>query len=337
MPYLQQGLDKVFNIGQRFIESIFPQNIDYKKWFALLGASYVSWKGLKCLNFFYTNFIRPRRDLLTRYGESSWVVVVGASGGLGRAFCEAFADAGFNIILVGRNRAKLELTAGFIRQRNSKTGTRIVLADLREAVKGPEFAEEIMRQVEDLEISVLVNSVAVPDNDYFHNRTDQSLVEELTVNYFAPTFLSKKFVNRFLKRAKRSAVINISAGAGVRPTPYTVPYSPSKTFLDSLTRCFELEVRNKIDVVSVVPDVLHTNLMFNQDYTSDAILPEKCAVAVLNSLGYEIRTEGYWKHKIIASVMDSIPEGILAKVYRRAGPHYIEWRKVQTQRTASGI
>ncbi len=337
MPYLTEGLEKVWNIGQRFVESCIPQNVNYQKWFALLGASYLSWKGLKLLNFAYTNFIRPRKDLLTRYGESSWVVVVGASGGLGRAFCEAFSDAGFNIILVGRNRAKLELTANFIHKRNSKTETRIIVTDLREAVKGPEFAEDIINQVEELDISVLVNSVALPDNDYFHNRTDKSLVEELTVNYFAPVFLSKRFVSRFLTRAKRSAVINVSADAGVRPTPYTVPYSPSKAFLDSFTRCFELEVRDKIDVVSVIPDVLHTNLMFNQDYTGDAIRPEQCAVAVLNSLGYEKQTEGHWKHKIIASAMDSIPEGILTKVFRRTGPHYIEWRKVQTQRTASGI
>lgn len=44
------------------------------------------------------------RNLKQRYGENSWVMVTGASDGIGKGFCEEFAKLGFNIVLVARNQ-----------------------------------------------------------------------------------------------------------------------------------------------------------------------------------------------------------------------------------------
>ncbi len=52
--------------------------------------------------------IRPTRNLLSRYGEGSWVLVTGGSDGLGRGYCEELGKLGFNIVLVGRDTEKCE-------------------------------------------------------------------------------------------------------------------------------------------------------------------------------------------------------------------------------------
>ena len=53
------------------------------------------------INFVYRHFLRPRRNLASRY-QSKWAVVTGASDGIGEAICYQLAKSGFNIVLVSR-------------------------------------------------------------------------------------------------------------------------------------------------------------------------------------------------------------------------------------------
>ncbi len=51
---------------------------------------------------------RPALKLSERYGKGTWAVVTGASDGIGKSFCSELAKDGFNIILIARNKEKLE-------------------------------------------------------------------------------------------------------------------------------------------------------------------------------------------------------------------------------------
>jgi 17beta-estradiol 17-dehydrogenase / very-long-chain 3-oxoacyl-CoA reductase len=53
------------------------------------------------------NFIRGQPDLIKRYGDNSWVVITGATSGIGLCYAEELAKKGFNIILVSRTLSKL--------------------------------------------------------------------------------------------------------------------------------------------------------------------------------------------------------------------------------------
>src|SRR5258707_1832101 len=57
--------------------------------------------------------------------DGAVAVVTGAGGGIGRAGSVAFAEAGADIAIVGRNRAKLEETARAVEQ----TGRRALIAE----------------------------------------------------------------------------------------------------------------------------------------------------------------------------------------------------------------
>lgn len=59
---------------------------------------------------FYRHFLRPRHDLKSRY-QTEWVMVTGASDGIGEALCHQFAKSGLNVVLVSRTQSKLEKVA----------------------------------------------------------------------------------------------------------------------------------------------------------------------------------------------------------------------------------
>src|SRR5262245_13109000 len=81
--------------------------------------------------------------------------ITGGSRGLGREMALAIAEAGADVILVGRDRPSLEKTAGEVRQRGRAAAT--IVAD----VGIPSEAERACREALQAEgkIDILINNV----------------------------------------------------------------------------------------------------------------------------------------------------------------------------------
>ncbi len=66
----------------------------------------------------YNHWFRPRLDFKKRYaGDHSWVVITGATNGLGEAYASEFAQEGFNLILLGRSQKNLETTQANLKKK----------------------------------------------------------------------------------------------------------------------------------------------------------------------------------------------------------------------------
>ena len=73
---------------------------------------------------------------------------------------------GFNIVLVSRDKAKLEASEGLLKVSHPTTKTRIIQADFSESMT-PDFYQNIYKQLEDLDISILINNAGISYLDYF--------------------------------------------------------------------------------------------------------------------------------------------------------------------------
>jgi 17beta-estradiol 17-dehydrogenase / very-long-chain 3-oxoacyl-CoA reductase len=87
-------------------------------------------------------------------------VVTGCTEGIGRSFVLEFARRGFNIVLISRNREKLESVARQVASINAKVLTHIIVADFTKSYES-DFYERIDQQLKDLDVSVLVNNVGL--------------------------------------------------------------------------------------------------------------------------------------------------------------------------------
>lgn len=65
-------------------------------------------------------------NLREKYGE--WGLILGATEGVGKAFCEKIAAGGMNVVMVGRREEKLNVLAGEIRETYG-VETKVVRAD----------------------------------------------------------------------------------------------------------------------------------------------------------------------------------------------------------------
>ena len=79
-----------------------------------VGAYYMASFALRFTSGFLKYCILPRRDLRSRYG-GGYALITGASDGLGKEYARNLAKSGFDVVLMARDKAKLDKVAKEIR------------------------------------------------------------------------------------------------------------------------------------------------------------------------------------------------------------------------------
>lgn len=104
-------------------------------------------------------WIRPSSLQIYCHAETgSWALVTGASDGIGRGFADELLERGFNVLLHGRNAAKLQNIQAELARTHPKRSVDIVVAD---ASKNGDAYKAVTDKVKALpgKLVILVNNV----------------------------------------------------------------------------------------------------------------------------------------------------------------------------------
>lgn len=242
-------------------------------------------------------FLRPRKNLLKRYGEGSWVLVTGGTAGLGKAFCFAFAARGFNVCLIARNPEKIKTVCHEIKEKHPNIEIKSVVADFTE-YSNEKLYDNIMEQIDSLDISVLVNNVGTATVKKFVDCTESEITAMTLVNTLPAVMLTRKLINRLSKRLHKSAIINVASSAALAPVPYFVAYGMSKIFNKFFALSLEREFRDRnIEMLCLMPFLVNTKL--TTTVKQPKIKPETCVEGCLRDLGNSRVTYGSRIHNIL--------------------------------------
>ncbi len=189
------------------------------------------------------------------------VVITGCNRGLGKAFMEAYATNGYDIIAIVRTiNVDFE---DFIRKLQEKCGITIfpICTELSEIDSLQAALDDIVTMGRT--IDVLINNAAynVSTPIFFMDYGD--VEKSLKVNYLAPFFLMKG-VCGLMARQGYGNIINISSVAGLSPEPGGSAYDASKAALNSLTKSVAQEVAAMgIRVNAIACSVVATDMYNN--------------------------------------------------------------------------
>ncbi len=181
--------------------------------------------------------------------------VTGATSGIGQACAIAFAEAGANVVCVGRNEEALREVEEKIRERGAEALT--IQAD----VARDDGAERTVQHAINAfgGIDVLVNAAGHISNGTIENTSLTAWDEMMDVNVRAAFVLMQKALPSLIDR--RGNVVNVSSVTGLRAFPGVLAYCVSKAALDQLTRCAALELAAKgVRVNAVNPGVVVTQI-----------------------------------------------------------------------------
>ncbi|KAM0874705.1 hypothetical protein ACQ4PT_037255 [Festuca glaucescens] len=202
-------------------------------WFMALiaiGLHAVAGSAAAFIAWLYRAFLRPGKDLVRRYG--AWAVVTGATDGIGRAMALELARRGLNLVLIGRNPAKLSRVGEEVQKAAPSCKVTSVVFDL--AGDTPDMSRGVARvvaAVEGLDVGILVNNAGAtyPGAAFFHEVETKVWEAVVRVNVEAATRITRAIVPAMMKR-RRGAVVNMGSGSSaVLPAfPFYAVYAASK-------------------------------------------------------------------------------------------------------------
>ena len=183
--------------------------------------------------------------------EGRRALVTGAGGGIGAACSRALADAGADVVLVGRSKERLEGAASHVRQAGR-------LAWCRECDVTDSRAVE-RTVAADAPIHVLVNAAGGNVPEPFADVSEKNLDELLALNVKGTFITTQAVVRRMLAGGEGGAVVNISSQMGHVGDANRSVYCATKHAVEGLTRALAVELApHGIRVNSVAPTFVET-------------------------------------------------------------------------------
>lgn len=215
------------------------------------------------------------------------VLVTGGSSGIGYAIAEMAKNKGAKVIIVARNRERLDRAA-------KELSAFPILCDVGNEQHVIECYDTIIKEFGRLD--VLVNNAGF---GYF------SMIDEIDKRKFEEVFntnvigaaLMAKYASRIFKKQNYGNIVNISSTAGTKGYAGGSAYVATKFALKGMSECWRAELRqHNVRVIHVNPSEVQTNIFANsardkRAFNETKLIAEDIAHAVISAL--EMHDRGF--------------------------------------------
>ncbi|UZE31373.1 SDR family NAD(P)-dependent oxidoreductase [Pseudomonas asplenii] len=184
------------------------------------------------------------------------VLITGASTGIGAVYADRFAKRGHNLVLVARDKLRLDALAERLR---TETGVNVEVlqADLTDASA---LARIEARVRDDATIGILVNNAGMNGSGSFIEQTPDVVSQIINLNITALARLSNAITPR-LVRAGGGSIINLASVVGLAPELQLSVYGATKAFVLFLSQGLNIELGAKgLYVQAVLPAATRTEI-----------------------------------------------------------------------------
>lgn len=181
-------------------------------------------------------------------------LVTGASKGIGAEIAAVFAEAGADIVALGRDEADLAATAAKVRAQGRRCLT--LVAEMASPTEPVTACERALAEWGTIDI--LVNSAGIAHVALAVDFTTEAWDRMMAVNLRAP-FLTARTLAPAMIAQRWGKVINISSQTGVIALDEHAAYASSKGGLNALTKSLCAEwARFNVQVNAICPTVVMT-------------------------------------------------------------------------------
>lgn len=161
--------------------------------------------------------------------KGRWVLITGASRGIGKLIAQKMADSGSNLILQARKPEHLASISEYASSKGSKVVT--IGCDLA----NPDEVKAMCESISDYDIDIIFNNAGIQVTyrpDVF-STVPEDYDLSFRVNTTAPMIICYAFLPKMLKKGF-GRIINTTSG--IDNEPEQGPYSASKAALDKVTK-----------------------------------------------------------------------------------------------------
>lgn len=183
-------------------------------------------------------------------------IITGASGGLGLSLVNLFAKDGYDVVLVARNKNRLEEIKKEIEYKYNIKAT-VVAVDLC-SEDGAKKVYEATKQ-QGLTIDVLVNNAGFGDFGEFYKSDLNKQTRMIDLNCTALMQLCHLYLPDMIAR-KKGNILNVDSIAAFQAGPLMSVYYATKAFVLSFSQALTRELKGTgVKVTALCPGPIRTN------------------------------------------------------------------------------
>lgn len=239
--------------------------------------------------------------------EDKWVLITGASSGIGRALAYAFAARGYNLFLTARNEAALRQVASDCAEQ-FKVATGIYTADLSDPPSVDALIAALAAQ--QYTFRVLVNNAGFGVQGAFRKTALDAELGMVHVQLDAMLKLTKAVLPDMFARCN-GRILNVASVYSFAPVAFQSVYAASKAFMLSFSAALSEELRGSgVTVTALCPGLTQS------EFRARAGIPERSKAAGARAEDIaEIAARETLKGKLV--VVPGFPNRLFAFLARR--------------------
>lgn len=184
------------------------------------------------------------------------VLVTGASSGIGATYAERFAKRGHDLVLVARDKARLEALATRL-HKDFGVSVDVLPADL---TKAADLVAVEARLREDEKIGILINNAGVAQSGGFVQQSPEAIDGLIGLNVTALTRLAAAVAPRF-STSGGGSIVNLGSVVGFVPEMGATLYGATKAYVLYLSQGLHVELSSRgVYVQAVLPAATRTEI-----------------------------------------------------------------------------
>lgn len=179
-------------------------------------------------------------------------LVTGASSGIGRDIAKVLNKKGYDLVLVARNKERLEELK---EQLDNSKRIEIVSMDLTDENNCKKLANDFKN------IDLLVNNAGFGDCGKFTKTSLEKDIKMIKTNITAYHILTKLYLEEMTKK-NSGKILNVASIAGFMPGPLMATYYATKNYVVKLSEAIRQELKkekSKVQISILCPGPVETN------------------------------------------------------------------------------
>lgn len=248
----------------------------------------------------------------------SFVLITGATTGIGYELAKIYANDGRNLILVARNIHRLEKVKN---EFNLIYNVNVHILNVDLAVDNA--GEKILNYVnkKNLTVDVLINNAGIGSFGYFKELNIDKEIDQININIIALTELTRLFLPIMMNN-ETGAILNVASTAAFCAGPKMATYYASKAFVLSFTEAIYEEIKgSNVRISCLCPGTVKTEFLDKAGIKKKEISKNNMMTAKeVARFAYRDFNKGKliiipgFKNKLIIGINKIIPRSISRKI-----------------------
>ncbi len=196
-------------------------------------------------------------------------LITGASAGIGYELTKIFSKNGHHLVLVARNKERLDAIAAEMQEAHN-IQAKVISKDLSEPDSPQEIYDEVV--ADGIDIDVLVNNAGFGLNGPFIDFSTEEHMALIQVNVTALTLLCDLFGADMVER-RSGRILNVASTAAFQAGPLMSAYYASKSYVLLLSEALDNEfAKDGVHVSVLCPGPTKTKFAERADMSSTKII-----------------------------------------------------------------